>query len=104
MARGGSPAWPLRPARRDGAGRAVQRRLAQLARMRVAGLLAEHGAQAEAERRIRARCSDATFLEGDSLALPVFQEELAVIATLQRAPDEALRVLAVEVGAGTIKE
>ncbi len=89
---------------RDGARRASQRRLRDLACVRVAGLLIEHGAQAEAERGVGARRADAALFEGDDLALPVFEEELAVVAAVQRVADDVLGVRPVEVGAGPVEE
>ncbi len=52
----------------------------------------------------RARGADAALFEGDDLALPVFEEELAVVAAVKGAADDVLGVRPVEVGAGPVEE
>ncbi|QYU70583.1 AMP-binding protein [Leptolyngbya sp. 15MV] len=84
--------------RPDRLGRAHQRRLRQLGGMRVAGGLPGHGAQAEAAHRIEAGGADAAILQADRLALPMFEEQFAILGTGRGRPGRALGRGAIQAG------
>ena len=91
----------------DGAhavGGAGQRVMGDLAGMGVAGGLARHRPQPETERGVGTRRADAAVLQGQRLALPVFEEQFAVIGPGQRLGDEMLGGGTVERRASITKE
>ena len=59
---------------------APQRRLGQFAGMGIAGGLAGHRAQAEAQRGVEPGAADPAVVQADLLALAIFQVQLAVVA------------------------
>ena len=100
-------AWGIREdtlvARLDGLYRirgALQRRFAELGRMPVAALLAGHGSEPEALRRVEVGVLQPTVVEAEALRLPVLEEELAVVGAIERIADEALDPDRIEPGAG----
>jgi hypothetical protein len=68
--------------------------------MGIARALVEDGAQAEALGGVVGGTLEPAIVEGQRLGLAEFEEELAVIRTLERIGNDGLDALAVETGAG----
>ena len=81
-----------------GLGGAPERRLADLGRMRVAGGLAAHGAQAEALGGVVGRVAQPAVVEDQRLRPPPLEEELAVVGAVGGAAQHLQRGLGVERG------
>ena len=82
--------------RADRGGRPLERVLAELAGMGVGRGLAGDRAQPETLMGVEARALEAAVVEGEALALAVFEEELAVVGAVQRVRDDPLRSRPVE--------
>ena len=74
--------------RRDGVGRAQQRGFRQFARMRIAGRLAGHRAQAETLVGVEVGGLQPAIVEHQRFALAVFEIELAVVGAVDRVGDD----------------
>ena len=79
-------------------GRAPQRRLGDLGRVRVAGRLAPHRAQAEALRRVVARLAHAPVVVAHHLRAPPLEEQLPVVGAGHRLAQDRERAGLVEMG------
>ena len=72
--------------------------------MGIASRLARHRAQSKAERGIKPRTADPPVIEVDRLALPIFQEQLAIIRVRQRLPDQPRRRIAIKRRIGPVEK
>ena len=75
--------------RPDGCRRARHRRVRQVGRMGIADAFARYGAQAETLARIEGGALQSAVVEGQRLALAIFEEQLAVIGPGERVVDLA---------------
>ena len=86
----------------DGAhrfGRARKRSFRQIGGVRVTDRFGLHGPQAKTLRGVISRLLEPAIIEGQSLGLAIFQEQLAVVGAIQALADQLAYFSAVEPGA-----